>query len=233
MAIFPVPEKRTPLTWQNSVVDIEPTSRYGPEGAPDTASVNTTLVFAEPIGGPFDLLVPGHYEAEASARVEGQETRVTGEPIARGEAGFDEAVGVLKGLSQETSSPTEHVDFLLGKLRQIHRLRMEGAEGRRVVRFFTRLPLIEEPDGSYKFSMIAPVEFAELVPGGDFTVTAMLPRDADYDAEPRYRVELKSFSKEANPQVFGDDDAPALGGRKAVSWYWKQDPEVVIVFGYS
>ena len=232
MAIFPIPERPLPLTWQNSVVDIEPTSRYGPEGTPDMASVNTTLVFAEPLDSPVDLLAPGHYEAEASVRLEGHDTRVAGEVIAEGESGFDDVMNVLQRLADETSTPTLDVDRMLGKIRVVHRIRLEAAPGQRMVRFFTRLPVIKEPDGHYKFSMIAPVEFAELAPGGDFTVSALLPRDADYGEEPRYRVEMISHSKEANPQVFGNDETPPLGGRKAVSWYWKQDPEVIIVFGY-
>lgn len=239
MALIPVPETPLPIVWQNTVVDLEPSSRYGPEGTPDTASVNTTMVLVNPHPEPQEIsfLAPGHYEAEASARELGTEQGQRAEAIPQDDPRFGELVGVLQGLQEQLAADAARVQALLDKVRQFHRFTLELGPGNRVVRFFTRLPVIREQDGTYKFSEVVPAQFTQLVTHGDFSVVVLLPRAAQgYDQPPTYNVVLKEWSTEVTTQVFGDPNnpsLPALAGRAAVTWYWRQDPVLFVRYEYA
>lgn len=234
MALIPVPEEPLRIIWQNTVVDIEPTSRYGiPGDTPDTASINTTLVLEKPHAGPVTFLAPGHYEEEVSARQLGEAQGTRAEAIPRGHPEFEEIKARLEEIGGQLEASQEEVRRLLSKVKQFHRFTLEVAEGNRVLRYFARLPVIREPEKTYKFSQLVPVEFARLAPGGDFSVVVLLPRPAEgYDDGPGYEVRLLDWSKAANPQVFGHGGTPALAQRTAVAWYWRKDPRLDTVWEY-
>jgi hypothetical protein len=229
MALIPIPEQPLPIVWQNTVVDIEATSRYGTPGeTPDTASINTTFVLQNPHPGPVAFIVPGHHEAEASARALGETQGQAAEVVNQGDPEFEEVVRHLQDLQAQLQADQAVVETLLGKVKQFHRFRLELGEGNRVVRFFTRLPVIQEPDGTYKFSELVPREFTQLVTHGDFSVVVHIPRPAQgYDTQPLYNVELVEYSQEANPQVV------SVGQRQAVGWYWRQDPLLTVRYRYA
>lgn len=230
MSLLPVPEEPLPIVWQNSVVDIEPTSRYGPGGTPDTASVNTTLVLDVSKKGPVTFLAPGHWEEEASARTLGEGAGQRADLVTRDHPDFDGLLQRLRSLQDRITDDTERA---LGKVKRFHRFTIELDEGSRVLRFFSRLPIVREDDGTYKFSMIVPVEFVRMVKGGDFSVLALLPRDArDYPSPPKYGVKLVKWFKGANARVFGRDKDD-LGGRTAVTWTWRVDPVIDLSWLYG
>lgn len=197
-----------------------------PGETPDTASINTTFVLQNALPGPVDFVVPGHYEAEASARPLGEAPGQSAEAIPRDDPQFGEIVQHPQELQQQLQSDEARVQALLDRVKQFHRFQLELGEGNRVVRFFTRLPVVQEPDGSYKFSV--PREFTQLVTHGDFSVVVLVPRPAQgYDTPPLYNVETLEYSPEANPQV------ATLAGRQTVAWYWRHDPLLIVRYRYS
>jgi len=230
VSMLPVPEERIPIVWQNTVVDIEPTSRYGPKGTPDTATINTSMLLDVRSGGRVQFLAPGHYERDAAAGLGGEPASESPEVVESGQAAFRD---LLARFAEMRRAQTEAADRLLGKVRRFHRFSLELGEGHRIVRYFARLPIIEEEDGSYRFSAVYPLEFAELAKGGDFSVVVLLPRTArGYEDAPTYDVKLTETSREPAPTVFGDGDRESLGERVAVSWYWRADPTLEVRYVY-
>lgn len=234
MGLFPVPDESLPIVWQNTIVDIEPTSRYSDEARPsDTATVNTTLVLKEPLGGRHQFLVPGLYEQFVTLRSMSDETPATANLVTQEAPQYDELVERLRRQGEAAGGDEEAIDLILRKMKRVHVIELELAEGSRLIRFFTRMPLVQEDDGTYKFSMFAPYEFARFEGKGDFSVLVLLPRAArGYEEGPLFDVKIRSWSDTPEPQVFGQGDLPALGGRAAVSWYWQKDPRLEIIYGY-
>lgn len=234
MAIIPVPTQPLPIVWQNTIIAIEPTSRYGPDGTPDTASINTTFALREAYSGALTFLAPGHHEAEASARVTGEAQGQKAELVQKGDPEFDELVGQLEDIQRQLQANAERAQAFLAKVKQVHQFRLVLSGNRRLVHFFTRLPVVREPDGTFKLSELVPREFLQLVTHGDFSVIALVPRAAQgYDTPPAYNVELVDWSKETETQVFGRDGQPALAHRLGVTWYWKQDPLLFVRYRYT
>jgi hypothetical protein len=235
MALIPIPAQPLPIVWQNTVVDIEPTSRYGTPGeTPDTASINTTLVLQNPHPGPVQFIVPGHHEAEASARPLGEAEGQRADLVAQGDPRFADLMSQLEELQRQLQADAGRVQALLEKVKQFHSFQLELGQGNRIVRFFTRLPIIREPDESYKFSELVPREFTQLITHGDFSVVVFPPRSAEgYDQPPLYKVELLEWSTDVETQVFGRDALPAVGRRLAVSWWWRNDPLLTVRYRYT
>ncbi|MEX0833674.1 MAG: hypothetical protein WD276_07375 [Actinomycetota bacterium] len=238
MSLIPIPNPPVPIVWQNTVVDIEPSSRYGDaERTPDTASINTTFALVnEHPGEELVFVAPGHHETQVSARELGTDQGTEVDRIPRGESEFDELMNWLQGLPPEGSLEEPAIQQMLEKVRQFHKFRLTLGEGRRLVRFFTRLPIIREDDGSYKFSEIVPARFTQLVAHGDFSVVTLLPRSAAYDQPPRYNVRLVDWFKDVENQVFGDPSNPtlhALARRMCVTWWWQHDPLVFATYRYE
>lgn len=239
MALVPLPKDPLPIVWQNTVVDIEPTSRYGDlEKTPDTASINTTLVLRDAQSEPVTFIAPGHWEEEASARLLGESRGYPAEHVAQTDPDFEQLMQELQSYHGRLKPERrEQAKVILEKVRQFHRFHLDLRE-KRVVRFFTRLPIIKEADGSYKFSELVPWEFTQLVTHGDLSVVVLLPRGAQgYDTQPLYNVSLESFEP-ADSQVFGPgvggaQSFPPPGQRTAVSWYWKNDPVLTVRYRYS
>lgn len=122
---------------------------------------------------------------------------------------------------------------MLEKVRQFHRFQLDLSEGNRIVRFFTRLPVIQEPDGAYKFSELVTREFTQLMTHGDLSVIVLLPRPAQgYDVPPLYNVQLLR-REPADAQVFGEGQLPAPAQRMAVTWYWRHDPLLTVRYQYA
>lgn len=186
------------------------------------------MVLQNPHPGPVAFVAPGHHEAEASARPLGQAEGQSGELIGQGTPEFEELVGQLQRLQAQLQADATHAQAILDKVKQFHRFQLELGEGNRVVRFFTRLPVIQEPDGTYKFSELVPREFLQLVTHGDFSVVVFIPRPAQgYDTQPLYNVELVDYSQEAGPAVV------KVAERQAVGWYWRQDPILTVRYRYA
>jgi len=237
MSLIPIPEQPLPIVWQNTIVDIEATSRYPKEGetAPDTASINTTICLVNPQPEPqrVTFVAPGHYEAEASARELGTPTGVRAEEVVPGTEAFDELIARLQALSEELKTAGAQAQELIERTKKFQRFHLELMPGGRIIRFFTRLPVIQEPDGTYKFSELVPRQFARLEGRADFSVVVFLPRDSEgYANVPAYQIELLDWTKEPAPQIFGRDGVPLVAQRQAAAWYWRQDPVLQVIYRY-
>lgn len=239
MALLPIPEQPLPIVWQNTIVDIEATSRYPKEGqatTPDTASINTTMCLVNPQTEPQTVafIAPGHYEAEASARQLGDPTGVPAEEVAQGTEVFDELVARLQALQQQLKTGEAQAQELIARVKKFQHFRLELAPGGRIIRFFTRLPVIQEPDGTYKFSELVPRQFVRLEGRADFSVVVFPPRNSEgYANVPAYQIELVDWTREPAPQVFGQDNLPFIAQRQAVAWYWRQDPVLQVIYRYK
>lgn len=238
MSLIAIPEQPLPILWQNTVVDIEATSRYPKQGEtiPDTASINTTICLVNPQPEPQSVVfvAPGHHEAEASARELGDPTGVKAEEVALGTEAFDELLARLQALQQELQTAGAQAQELIERTKKFHRFQLELAPGGRIVRFFTRLPVIQEPDGTYKFSELVPRQFARLEGRADFSVVVFIPRNSEgYTNVPAYQIELMDWTKDPQPQVFGREELTPIAQRQAVAWYWRQDPVLQVIYRYK
>ncbi|HVE91469.1 MAG TPA: hypothetical protein VNE62_04070 [Actinomycetota bacterium] len=233
MSLMPVPESDVPIVWQNSVVDIEPTSRYGPRGTPDIASITTVMLLDNPKQGPVSFMTPGHWETDVLAESPDASDVQVPERVTSDDAAFVQLRERFESFRSRTSGSQERIAEMLGKIKRFHRFSLELEEGHRLVRFTSKLPLIEEDDGSYKFSAICPVEFTTFAKGGDYSAIVLLPRSARYPDGPNYEVKLLDFSREPQPQVLGGDDGGRVGERTTVAWYWRADPTHIVQYLYE
>ena len=81
MSLSPI--TNVPVVWQNSVVDIVPTSRYGKET--DFASINTVICLQNPQEEEVNFILPSlpGQEQTPLLRLEGQEEVIEMKPLPR------------------------------------------------------------------------------------------------------------------------------------------------------
>ncbi|MDQ4082072.1 MAG: hypothetical protein M3123_04185 [Actinomycetota bacterium] len=170
----PLPTEHRPIAWQDTVVDIQATSRYDTgDSSPDIANVTITIALAG-----------------------------------------DDREG--------------DVAFTIDDRTEVHVAQQGG-----LVRLSMQKPVTPDEDGTYRFSMTVPEPWASLVKGGDMSTTVLLPRAyAGGASGSGYEVELRSWSREGDPQVFGTKDQPGIATRQAVAWYLRADPEIDLGYGY-
>ena len=91
-----------------------------------------------------------------------------------------------------------------------------------------------EPDGDvFTLRMNVPTAGAgELIKNGAYSLTVLLPRDSVYEGEPIYEIELRDYTKEPVPRVFGVFDLPSIGNRIGIAWSARVDPESVVDYVY-
>lgn len=108
---------------------------------------------------------------------------------------------------------------------------VKTGESGRLVTLRSSLDIPGEDDW-YKFRYRVPPPSTELIKNADFSLIVLLPRPAVYPTGPIFEVELRDYTDDPEPTVFGPYDLPALGNRIAAGWYGRQDPDVDLDYWY-
>lgn len=227
---FEALRKPLDIVRQDTVLDIQPTSRLA-SGGPDTAVALSTLALAEAAEGPLTLVVPSAPGAQVSCRVPGTPL-VSSQQIGGKDESFRELADLLREDLGRRKADDEHVNEHLERVGEFHVVNLELTERTQIVQLVSVLPVPEFQEG-YRFSGMAPVEFAALRKGGEFTLLALLPASSeDSPGLPSFGVSLVEWSGRSNAVVYGQGGIPPLGGRTAVSWHDRADPDHFLSYVY-
>ena len=150
-------------------------TRYGSPA--DVASVNSTLCLHNPgrESREVTLYAPAHWENEANLRV-GQEAR--NPPLRSARSPWTaSASSRCWPRSASASRPPPRGWYASWPARaRSTRAPSRSPPGDLVVRYHTRLPLIAEPDGSYRFAEFVPRSYGAVPPGGELSIAVVMPR---------------------------------------------------------
>lgn len=239
MALFAIPEQPIPILRQETVVDLQPTSRFPGHAGADTAVVSTSIWVAPAEAGTVGFLAPGRHEgntwATATTPQAGPPKAAPGPALTWGHQvtadhpDYATHVARLRSLAKETGSTRATVDRLIDRTERIHRLELALERGPQLVRFGARLRVPRADDGLHRLWEVVPGAGTKLVEGGDFTVIVLLPPPFHGTPDlPAWEVELKEFTAKPKPKVLGQTGRGTLGGRIAVVWSWSRDPCLII-----
>ncbi len=235
LTAVPLPQRPLSVLWQSTVVDVEPATRYGHRY--DGAAVNTTLAVQNDTGSTlvFPLILATTYPEEHDPARRGRS--VAGRDLAPGDTDpqdeWDTLASAIRANGIAQGYPPERMDVYLAKLRaSLARASKSkavtlGAGEQRFIRTYQR-KLLRTRDGVFEFRAIVPLPQFALSAGGSIGVAVVLPADT-----PQYSVELLDWTRTPPPQAFGKDQGlPGVGGRLAVAWSWKADPELALSYRY-
>jgi hypothetical protein len=226
VALVPVPVPALPVLWSKAVIDLEPMTRYGSPA--DVASVNSTICLHNPGPAPREvtLYAPSHWENEANLRV-GQEARKPASPIREEPLEPERLAPLLADLRREAPAAATGLEAILARSRKVYAGTVEVPPGDLIVRYHTRLPIIAEPDGSYRFAEFVPRSHGAVPPGGELSVALVLPRWG-----PGYAIEALDW---AQTDARGGNLEWGLLARDnlyAFTWYWRYDPVLWLRYRY-
>jgi hypothetical protein len=226
VALVPVPVPALPVRWSKAVVDIEPMTRYGSPA--DVASVNSTICLHNPGAEPREvtLYAPAHWENEANLRV-GQEARKPASPIREGPLEREAFGPLLAELGQRAPAAADGLEAILARTRKVYAGTVEVPPGDLVVRYHTRLPLIAEGDGSYRFAEFVPRSYGAEAPGGELSVAVLLPRWV-----PGYTIEVVDCAQADGAGGNLEWSILARDNLYALTWYWRYAPVLWLQYRY-
>jgi hypothetical protein len=224
VALVPVPVPALPVLWSKAVVDVEPMTRYGSPA--DVASVNSTICLHNPGAEPREvtLYAPSHWENEANLRV-GQEALKPASPIREGPLERECFAPLLADLRERAPGAAAGLEAILARTRKVYAGTVEVPPGDLVVRYHTRLPLVPEPDGSYRFAEFVPRSYGAAAPGGELSVAVLLPRWV-----PGHTIEVVDCARTDAQGGTLDWSILARDNLYALTWYWRDAP--VLWFRY-
>ena len=223
---MPVPVPALPVRWSKAVVDIEPMTRYGSPA--DVASVNSTICLYNPGLEPREvtLYAPAHWENEANLRV-GQEARKPASPIREGPLEREAFAPLLAELGQRAPVAAEGLEAILARTRKVYAGTVEVPPGDLVVRYHTRLPLVAEADGSYRFAEFVPRSYGAEAPGGELSVAVLLPRWV-----PGYTIEVVDCAQTDGAGSHLEWSILVRDNLYALTWYWRYAPVLWLQYRY-
>jgi hypothetical protein len=226
VAIVPVPVPALPVLWSKAVVDLEPMTRYGSPA--DVASVNSTLCLHNPDAEPREvtLYAPAHWENEANLRV-GQEARKPASPIREEPLESERFEPLLVALREREPAAAEGLARILAGTRKVYAGTVEVPPGDLVVRYHTRLPLIAEPDGSYRFAEFVPRSYGAVPPGGELSIAVVMPRWG-----PGYTIDAVDWAQTDGAGRNLEWGLHARDNLYAFTWYWRYEPVVWLQYRY-
>ncbi len=226
MALSPMTP--VPISWQNCLVDLQPTNQFGADH--DTAMINTTLVLQAPSTEEVVFVLPMAEESEqaplmrviADAPQEPQEF----EP-----ATFDDVESELAAAFKNA----QDADLAFWELVKenaaggVGRTKVKIKQGDRLVRFFYPQKVPRLDDGSFEFSVLAPLASFVLATGGSLSFAVGLPRIHG-------RTILLQQAVAENPPgtSVGDlAERPVLGQRQFIAHFLQNDPLYRIRYSYA
>lgn len=224
---FQLPSQPHALAWQNTVVDIEATSRYG--GSEDKATVSTTLCLLQPAEGTFTIPVPGPIGTRSWIQADG--ATAASELIEAKDERFSVLRGALGDDLAARGADPDHAGEHLERAQQFEVFQLQLTSSLRLLHIVTSTPVLPS-EGGFRFGGMAPAEFTALPKGSDFSMLVMLPRAVE-EGEPKFRVRLERWAGWANAVVFGQGGVPPIAGRSGVAWYDRKDPDHFALYLYD
>lgn len=221
------PMTPVPIAWQNSFVDIQPTSRYGEDH--DTAMINTSLLLQAESSEEVVFVLP-----TADAPEQAPVMRVVSEAgqVATPFEGsdFDEVEADLaEALSGIEKAQREFWEAVKAASVQVSKTRVHIKKGDQLVRFFypQRIPKLE--DGSLELKVLAPLASFVIATGGSISFAVALPR------VPGQTVTVSAASAENPPgTLIGEmSERVVLAQRNLIGHFWQNDPLYRVKYSYS
>lgn len=224
MALSPITP--VPVLWQNSLVDLQPTSLYGRDH--DRALVSTTLLLAVPADQEVDFVLPTSETPEANPELQvvtpqtdaSQEfTETTLEQV---EAEVFPAEGAVSPEQQGVW------DAVKTAAKQWRHVKVSLKQGDQLLRFTYRQRLVRAEDESFELRVLAPLASFVLQPGGSISFAVGLPR------VPGRNVSVDQAVAENPPGTPLADisERPVLAQRMFVAHYWQNDPLYRVKYRY-
>ena len=104
---------------------------------------------------------------------------------------------------------------------------VEVEPGQRRLRLFYSIAADKVADREFAFSVIGPLPSFVIQAGGSIGVIALLPRNTAI-------VSADAFTDPSNPGTpIQRTDAPPLGARPAMGWFWQNDPLFRVRYRYQ
>jgi len=226
MALSPMTP--VPITWQNCLVDLQPTSQFGADH--DTAMINTTMQLSSPSAEEVVFVLPTAEEPEqapmmrviADAPLEAHEFE---------ETSFDDVEADLA----EAFEKAQEADRALWELVKQHasggvsRTKVKIKQGDQLVWFFYPQKVPRLDDGSYEFRVLAPLASFVLATGGSLSFAVGLPRIHGR------AISLQQAVAENPPGTSVGDlsERPVLGQRQFVAHFLQNDPLYRVRYTYA
>jgi len=236
LTAIPLPDQPLVLQWQSTVIDIEPGTRYGYRH--DAAAINTTLAVVNntsaSIRFPLVLATTDPEKRDSTHRTVRVGSETPGLRERNVDKEWDELVAAAVGVQVAQGQPAERIEAYFRELRpRIQRayrssiITLEPGQ-QRFIRSHNRKLLREGDGGVFEFRGIFPLPQFMLATGGSISAIVTLPRTV-----PGFTVDLVDWTRAFNPQAFGKDAGPLVGGRFVVAWNWQNDPELFASYRYA
>jgi hypothetical protein len=228
MNLTPLPS--VPIQWQNTLVDVQPTSQYGREF--DRAVVSTNLLLQVPPDEDVSFILPSTDPSE-----EPPQLRMLSEPDVL-TAEFDEedaataaqmAADVIAAQGTADQAQAETVlQVVRDGARKWQRTNVHLREGTQLVRFTSRQRIPPLEDGGFEFTVLAPLTIFLLTPGGSISFALGLPRI------PGRTIGVDHAVAENPPGTYLADisERPVLAGRMFIGHFWQNDPLYRVKYRY-
>lgn len=226
MALSPLTP--VPITWQNCLVDLQPTSQFGADH--DTAMINTTIQLSSPSSEEIVFVLPTAEESEQAPvmRIIADEPQ---EPHEFEPTSFDEVEAELS----EAFKKAQEADRALWELVKaqaaggVTKTKVKIKQGEQLVRFFYPQKVPRLDDGSYEFRVLAPLASFVLATGGSLSFAVALPRIHGRT------ISLQQAVAENPPGTsIGDlSERPVLAQRQFVAHFLQNDPLYRIRYTYG
>ncbi len=229
-----IPETLLKVLEYDAVYVVTPTSRQGHSSDTVLATVEMLIENDQPetLEFPFTVLSTDAGSGADPASVRPQVTNgsrpvelapadeVDEEALARLMAERARAVGHTEA---DVAAVQAWVRDALRKAERVHRgrTRIKSGERRRIV-LQQRLRVLPAPDGSYLFRTIAPSPIASLATGGRVSLVVLLPFEDD---DVRLTVERRTEGFEV--------EQGWLKKRQWISWHWRNDPLLEVLYRYQ
>lgn len=237
LTAVPLPTQPLTVLWQSTVIDIEPGTRYGHRE--DATAINTTLAvvntMSKPMSFPLLLATTDPEERDPTHR----SVRVAGKqpPLERVEidAEWESLAQAIRASAVAQGHDPARIDTYVAELRKDVGRAYKTSEQvtlqpgqERFIRSHQR-KLLSGRDGVFEFRGLFPLPQFALATGGSISVVVTLPRGTN-----RFGVDLLDWTRNYGPQAFGKDPGlPQVAGRFLVSWFWRNDPELLVSYRYS
>jgi hypothetical protein len=157
----------------------------------------------------------------------GQEARKPASPIREEPLERERFAPLRAVLSERLPAAAAGLDAILARTRKVYAGTVEVPPGDLVVRYHTRLPLVAEADGSYRFAEFVPRSYGAAAPGGELSVAVVMPRWV-----PGYEIEVVDCAQRDPAGGNLEWSLLARDNLYAFTWYWRYAPVLWLQYRY-
>lgn len=220
MALIPLTQDRVNVRWHCSVLDIEPTSRYGLDG--DITSINSTLCYlADNSSQEALLLAPNLEEVECNVRASTLAKPSHQEAKALDPRLYASALADLAAVPHQA----QLLQSILDEATSHYVAPVPLQPGQQIIRFHSRIP-IRDREGTFLMRIAVPMGPAPVLDRIALSVTVLLPMDTQ-----DYSLEVLDWSREERVRK-ARSELLRIAQRKALAWEWHTSPYLWIRYRY-